>query len=503
MPRRIFPVPEIILEDRVSITGTDEHSGSMDNESRIMRVPLIDTPACRHIRAHEMAHAKYSPKRPDAPVGIHRMTLQRVEDMRMNVLCRAQGLNEAMDAPIITDPSIWDRLLTDKRSILTAGISTFNTGDWPEFVRKTACDDEEFIQSVYSALQDDPTFENTIRQAELVEKYLRGEVEPPPAESDDSGDKSGDESGDESEDSESSDSDESSKDDSDDDTSDDSSDGDDSDSDDESDSDGSSDGDSDSDDASMPDEPIPGADGTETEPVDLTGDILDELTDKLIEDEVKKMSMTPFERGIERLEWARDRYSIERDAKIVPIKITVQKMPKRLPPNKFKSRAKVPADMGMVPKHMHRYCTDKAIFAGRGRKRSRGGTILIDASGSMAIYEDQIDEIMGEVPLGTIASYSGQYAHQGDLYVIAKNGNRAVKDLRPPGLMNEVDVPALEWMVKQEGPYFWVCDGIVTGKNDSPGRNIFDKCQEIAERHGIIMVPNLKALVKLIQTGKY
>jgi hypothetical protein len=163
----------------------------------------------------------------------------------------------------------------------------------------------------------------------------------------------------------------------------------------------------------------------------------------------------------------------------------------------------VPADRGMVPKHMHRYCTDQAIFAGRGRKRSRGGTILIDASGSMSIAETQIDAIMDSCPLGTIASYSGEHGHEGDLYVIAKNGSRAISNLRPPGYMNLVDVPALEWMIKHDGPYYWVCDGGVSGANSRKtseifGRNIYDRCLELVERHGIIMVPTLDRLVEVI-----
>jgi hypothetical protein len=215
------------------------------------------------------------------------------------------------------------------------------------------------------------------------------------------------------------------------------------------------------------------------------------------------VGLSPFERGLEELERCKGAFSGEKNALIVPVKVTVQKMPKRLPPSKFKSRQKVPADMGMVPKHMNRYCTDRAIFAGRGRKRSRGGTVIIDASGSMSIHESQIEAILEEIPLGTIATYSGDVATEGDLYVIAKNGARAVANLRPRGLMNLVDVPALEWMIKQDGPYYWVCDGVVSGANkqktnETFGGNVFDRCIELVEQNDIVMVPTLAALVKTI-----
>src|SRR5436190_1224868 len=174
MPKRVYPVPEIILSPGIRIEDTaDGHSGSMDNESRIMRVPLMDTPACRHVRAHEMAHAKYSPKKPLAPAGIHPMTIQRVEDMRMNVHCRDQGLHEAMDAPIITDSGIWDRLLTDERGMLTAGVSTFNTGDWEEYsrrigVRPEADEFPEFIAGIHRKMKANPTWEQTLRLSQGV-----------------------------------------------------------------------------------------------------------------------------------------------------------------------------------------------------------------------------------------------------------------------------------------------------------------------------------------------
>src|SRR5688572_29203658 len=171
--RKVYPVPEIVFDDSIKIEGVDAGSGSMDNEARIMRVPLIDTPACRHVRAHEMAHAKYSPKKPICPRGVHPMIVQRVEDMRMNTLCRKQGLHAAMDAPIIEDVSMWKRLLTGNRAILTAGISTYNTGDWDEFLEEsgTGKNDVEFIESVSEGLKANPTWHETQRQSIRVARY--------------------------------------------------------------------------------------------------------------------------------------------------------------------------------------------------------------------------------------------------------------------------------------------------------------------------------------------
>jgi len=416
------------------------------------------------------------------------MTLQRCEDMRMNVLCRAQGLDQAMDAPMVTDTAIWDRLLVDTRSSLTAGISTFDTGDFLGYSERSATTEyffktygpektfaeiEEFIAGLYSALRANPTFEQTIRNAQATEAFLRGE------DPDDSESGEGDESEDSEGDSES-----------------------------EGNSSGSESADDESDDSADSSADSSAGDGeTDTEDYveySLDGtDAMDAAVDAMLQKDAAREAMTPFEQGLETLGERKAQWGRGKKAVIVPVKVTEQKMPKRLPPSKFKSRQKVPADRGMVPKHMHRYCTDKAIFAGRGSKRSRGGTILIDASGSMRIGEDQIDAIMESCPLGTIASYSGVGGSTGDLYVIAKNGSRAISNLRPPGMMNYVDVPALEWMVKHDGPYYWVCDGGVSGANSRYtteifGENIYDRCIELVEQHGIIMVPTLDRLVEVI-----
>jgi hypothetical protein len=482
--RKVYPVPELILDDHIRIEGVKAGQGSMDNSARLMRVPLMDTPACRHVRAHEMAHARFSPDKPICPAGVERITIQRVEDMRMNTLCREHGLHDAMDAPIVDGP-IWDRLLTGERENLTAGISTYNTGDWSEFVKRAHPSDAdmEFIASVADALKADPSWRTTQRQAQAVEAYLASDD---PDSDPDSGDASDDENSSASAESASA---TGSPDDyADDDAGEDASP-----------DDGESDDDSPADDGDDSDRDM---DATGS-PVDLSGDILDMAVDAKLASDAKREEKTPFEKGVERLEQTQARS--RGNAGIVPAKIDVRPMPKRLAPSKFKSRAKVPADRGMVPKHMNRYCTDKAIFAGRGRKRDHGGTILIDASGSMSIHDSEIDSIMEICPLGTIATYSGQTNDHGDLWVIAQKGKRATGKLRPPGMMNLIDVAALEWMVKQPGPYFWVCDGYLTGAGrgtfggEKAGRNVYDRALEIVKRHGIIMVPSLDRLPEVMR----
>jgi len=435
---KVYPVPELVLDDYIRVDDTGSATeGSMDNTSRIMRVPLLDNPACRHVRAHEMAHAKYSPKKPTAPKGVHQMIVQRVEDMRMNLHCRKWGLDEAMDAKMIPSGleghKMWGKLLSTPTGRLTAGIATYATGDHKDWERcaRPSKEDLELIQKLWDELQEDPSWETTQRLSKLVSEYL-------------------DEEGGES-------------------------------------------------------SPEGSGDGSETDaPVDLTGDILDEMVDQSLEDEAAMEAMSPFEKGVEELKHVAARMSHRGNADIIEANIVTMPLVKRMAPSKFKSRAKVAADRGMRPQYMNRYCSDKAIFVGRGKKRDKGGTIIIDCSGSMGISGDDIDRAMEEAPLGTIATYNGR-GREGEIRIIAKNGRRAISGLRPNEYGNLVDVAALEWAVRQAGPYYWVCDGVVSGADPKGragevfGKNIFDRCIELVEKHEIIMVPHLESLPQIMR----
>lgn len=64
-----------------------------------------------------------------------------------------------------------------------------------------------------------------------------------------------------------------------------------------------------------------------------------------------------------------------------------------------------PHDEGTIPVNMHRYATDRRIFRATGKYR--GGSVLIDASGSMSLTDEQIEEIIHAASASIIATYSG------------------------------------------------------------------------------------------------
>lgn len=94
-----------------------------------------------------------------------------------------------------------------------------------------------------------------------------------------------------------------------------------------------------------------------------------------------------------------------------------------------------------------------------------GGTILIDASGSMGDM-DNIKKWLERAPFGTIAYYAGD-GEKGWLWVYARDGKRAAEIEEPDSRGNTVDGPALTWLMNQPGPRTFVTDRGFCDCNDS------------------------------------
>jgi len=136
---------------------------------------------------------------------------------------------------------------------------------------------------------------------------------------------------------------------------------------------------------------------------------------------------------------------------------------------------------------IRRLLTDGRAFRRDVRKPQKGGTILIDASGSMDLNGDDIRAILDRAPAATVAMYSG-HANRGTgtVSVIAKAGRMATDreiDRRrgEVGGGNIVDGPALRWLAKQAEPRTWICDGAVTGKGDSRRLNLTLEANHLAK----------------------
>jgi len=151
-----------------------------------------------------------------------------------------------------------------------------------------------------------------------------------------------------------------------------------------------------------------------------------------------------------------------------------------------------PADFGYNPKYINRYCIDKKIF--KQKVTALGGTILIDASGSMSFNGQDILEVMQQLPAVTIAMYNGK-GDTGDLRIIAKNGKRVTEKYldEHSGYGNVVDGPALEWLGKQPARRIWVSDMAVFGAHgDTNGFNLMADVNKLVRKYNIINLKNIE-----------
>ena len=151
-----------------------------------------------------------------------------------------------------------------------------------------------------------------------------------------------------------------------------------------------------------------------------------------------------------------------------------------------------PADFGYNPKYINRYCIDKKIF--KQKITAPGGTILIDASGSMSFDGQDILEVMQQLPAVTIAMYNGS-GDTGDLRIIAKNGKRVSEKYLDDhsGYGNVVDGPALEWLGTQPAKRLWVSDMHVFGAHgDTAGFNLMADVNKIVRKYNIINLKNIE-----------
>ncbi len=158
------------------------------------------------------------------------------------------------------------------------------------------------------------------------------------------------------------------------------------------------------------------------------------------------------------------------------------------------------ASEGSCPRYLHRWPLDRAIF--RRTSRVRGGTVLVDTSGSMSLDAAGVDAIlMASSGAALVAIYSGT-DKLGELRIVARDGHRAdARDLVPFGRGNIIDEPALAWLARQSGTKLWISDGGVTGVGDTTSAALQRRCQEIVQRAGIRRVKTVAEAAAFLARG--
>lgn len=177
-----------------------------------------------------------------------------------------------------------------------------------------------------------------------------------------------------------------------------------------------------------------------------------------------------------------------------PLQVNLQSLLK-------KGREYRPMDYGTNPKYINRYCIDGKIF--KQKQRTYGGTILIDASGSMSFSGQDILDIMSELPAVTIAMYNDRYdgpltdGHSrwdvGALRIIAQGGKRVTEEYLDThsGGGNLIDGPALDWLGKQPPARIWVSDMYVFGRRNDNSVNLLKDCQQKLKKHNITRLADI------------
>ena len=154
-------------------------------------------------------------------------------------------------------------------------------------------------------------------------------------------------------------------------------------------------------------------------------------------------------------------------------------------------------DEGSYPRQLHRLLIDGMIF--RHTHRGRGGSVMIDGSGSMQLDNEDIQKILNAAPGCTVAVYSGN-THDGVLRILAQDGRQVDKQYigAPAGGANVVDGPALQWLSKQAKPRIWVSDGQVTGVNDRMSAINTLECVGSTRRHQIALEKDMSNAIQLL-----
>jgi hypothetical protein len=160
---KIYPIVEAV-DSRPWIIRSGP--GAMDPEQRIMSVPLGTSGGDRHVRAHELAHVKITPKvqahKQCKKFGVTNDALQCCEDLRVHSYLHRCGVPAT---GILSQPEA-DVLIAkhkdDLRSLATLLISSLFTADYPRLV---ATLEKVLVKDVH---------DNLLRNVRLINRRLHG-----------------------------------------------------------------------------------------------------------------------------------------------------------------------------------------------------------------------------------------------------------------------------------------------------------------------------------------
>mgnify|MGYP001332147624 CR=1 FL=1 len=167
-------------------------------------------------------------------------------------------------------------------------------------------------------------------------------------------------------------------------------------------------------------------------------------------------------------------------------------------------KKRIASNMGRNPRRIGRMFTDpqKRIF---DRKiKGNGGVVLIDYSGSMALSEKDVLDMMESAPGCTVACYTtNDYDTDGrpNLWILGARGRMttAIPETRGG---NGVDHPALVWAIQQKqnrnAPIVWVTDGGVLGPGQGYKDQLAMQCIKTCLKSNVLIRDDVEDAVKLL-----
>lgn len=182
------------------------------------------------------------------------------------------------------------------------------------------------------------------------------------------------------------------------------------------------------------------------------------------------------------------------------------------------ARKRTPVATGKNPRRLNRFLTDPERRIFDHVKKSPGGIVLIDGSGSMDWDIEDIEKMVMLAPGCTIAVYSApdEPTHYGTtgsvehtMFVLAEAGKTLSRDeIRNVRYSlcggNGCDLPALKWAISKrknnKQPIVWITDGYVHGRYTEIVR-----CAALARRHGVMFAADAMeatGLLKKLRTSR-
>lgn len=161
---------------------------------------------------------------------------------------------------------------------------------------------------------------------------------------------------------------------------------------------------------------------------------------------------------------------------------------------------------GRNPRRIGRLYTDPQRRVFDHERRAKGGIVLIDGSGSMALTRENVLNILKVAPGATVVIYSDMDEGEGNrpnIHILAKDG-KCVDEKNMPefGAGNGVDYPALDWAIKErkgKEPIVWVTDGGVCTANSGFSHTQALQCIKHAKRNKVICVDHVEESVKTLK----